>query len=236
MLGLKRNKKLGTGETKNFARTFILWLKKEKTKKLVRTLLMMAAVLAAGFFAGRKTVYHETETNTVYLPGEPIEVEKEVPGKPIFVNVPPDTLDVIADCIRKGKFKELFPSITKDSIVYVTKEDTAAVLADWATERIYEQKIFDIDTIGSAIVKARAQYNRITWIGSTFTPVIKHTTVTEVVGKKYAPFVGAGITTMPEIVVNGGLYFDDKYGASVLYEYNWEMRRHAVGLMGTIKF
>lgn len=227
------------GETKNFAQIFIQWIKDEKTKKkVVKTIgyiVAVALLLGTGFFTGRKTIHTGTDTVTVYLPGEPVEIQVDNPV-PVYVKVPADTANIIADCIKSGKFTDLFPTITKDSIVYVSKEDTAAVLKDWATERFYEQKVFDIDTVGTATVKAKAQYNRITWISSTFNPVVKHTTVTQVVAKKYAPFAGLGITTMPEVLVNGGMYFDDKYGASLVYQYNWQTDKHAVGLMGTIKF
>lgn len=239
MSKLGRNKTENLGETKNFAQTFIQWLKDEKTKKkLVKTIGYIAAVallLGTGFFTGRKTIHTEPNTVTVYLPGEPVEIQVDNPV-PVYIKAPADTANIIADCIKSGKFADLFPVTVKDSIVYVSKEDTAAVLRDWATERFYEQKVFEIDTIGTAIVKAKAQYNRITWISSTFNPVVKHTTVTQIVAKKYAPFVGVGITTMPEVLVNGGMYFDDKYGASLVYEYNWQIDKHAIGLMGTFKF
>ena len=238
-LNLRKNKTEGLGETKNFAQTFIQWLKDEKTKKKIAKTIgiiaLVAGLLGTGFFTGRQTIKHKTDTVTVYLPGEPVEIKVDNPV-PVYVKVPADTANIIADCIKSGKFTDLFPTITKDSIVYVSKEDTAAVLRDWATERLYEQKVFDIDTVGTAVVKAKAQYNRITWITTTFTPVVKQTTVTTTVGKKYAPFVGAGVTTMPDVVVNAGMFFDDKYGASLMYEYNWDIKKHAVGLMATYKF
>jgi hypothetical protein len=177
----------------------------------------------------------ELPPEVVYLPGEPIEVEKPYP-KPVYIRVPADSANIIAECVKSGRFSDLFPERVRDSVVYITKEDTAAVLRDWATERFYNEKVFDIDTVGSASVAAKVQYNRIESMNVTFVPAQKNTIVTNIVAKKYAPFVGGGITTMPEVVVNGGIYFDDKYGASVLYEYNWNLKKHAVGVMGTIKF
>jgi hypothetical protein len=203
--------------------------------KAVGIIALAAALLGTGFFTGRKTMVPETDTQTVYIPGDTIEISVPVPV-PVQVVKPVDTANVILDCIRSGKYAEMFPEIKKDSIVYVSKEDTSAVLADWATERIYEEKVFDIDTVGTATVRAKTQYNRLTWLGASFVPVTKETTVTNVVSKKYSPFIGFGITTMPEAVLNGGLYFDDKYGMSIMYEYNWQIRKHAVGFMGTLKF
>lgn len=216
----------------------------EKAKNKAKQILAYAAgillLLVLGFFGGRLTIKEPGEPEVIYLPGEPIYIP--VPAepdstetKPVYIVKPIDTANVIAECIRDGKYPELFP-VPKDSIIYVTKEDTAAVLKDWAAERYYKQKVFDIDTVGSAVVEAKSQYNRITWIGTTFTPVTKQVVMPTLVRKKYSPFIGGGITTMPEIVVNGGMYFDDKYGASLMYEYDWTRKKHAVGVMGTIKF
>lgn len=233
----KRNK-AETGKTGGFklARTLLEFIKDEKIKNLVKALIVTAIALLAGFFAGRKTMPPaEVPPEVIYLPGEPIEVEKPYPD-PVYIRVPVDSASVIAECVKSGRFTDLFPEKIRDSVVYVTKEDTAAVLKDWATERFYNEKVFDIDTVGSASVAAKVQYNRIESMNVTFVPVQKSNTITNAVAKKYAPFVGGGITTMPEVIINGGIYFDDKYGASVLYEYNWNLKRHAVGVMGTIKF
>lgn len=230
-----KNKELKTAGGFTLVRKFLSWIANKQTQTRIMKILGALAIALGIFIAGRQTVKPKTETATEYLPGEPIEIEIPVPV-PVEVIKPIDSANVILDCIKSGKFADLFPERVRDSIVYVTKEDTAAVLIDWATERIYEQKVFDIDTVGTATIKAKSQYNRITWLSSTFVPVVKHTTVTDVIRRKYAPFAGAGITTMPEIVINGGMYFDDKYGISLLYEYNWQVEKHAVGLMGTYKF
>jgi hypothetical protein len=232
----RRNKKLTAAGEKNLVRIFLEKIKDKKMKKALKSALLILAMLGIGFFAGRKTMPPvQLPPETVYLPGEPVVVEKPYPD-PVYVRVPADSANIIAECVRDGKFKELFPERVRDSIIYLTKEDTAAVIRDWATERYYDEQVFDIDTVGTATVNAKVQYNRIEYMRTTFVPVQKATTVTNVVGKKYSPFVGMGITTMPEVVVNGGMYFDDKYGASLLYEYNWGLDRHAIGLMGTIKF
>lgn len=235
----KENKEIEGAGGVTLARNLIDWFKKEETKKTIKKIASYVAValicLGIGFFAGRKKIGYGGNTQIIYVPGDSIKVEIDRPV-PVYVKKPIDTANVINDCIKTGKYYELFPEKVRDNIVYITKADTSAVLTDWATERVYERKIFDIDTVGVATVRAKTQYNRITWLKSTFVPVMKQTTITNVVAKKYSPFAGVGITTMPEIVVNGGLFFEDKYGASVIYEYNWQTKQHAVGLMGTIKF
>ena len=41
---------------------------------------------------------------------------------------------------------------------------------------------------------------------------------------------------MPEVVANAGIFFEDKYGVSLLYEYNWGIKKHAVGITALYKF
>lgn len=144
-------------------------------------------------------------------------------------------MNVILSCIKSGKYYELFPERVRDSIIYVTKEDTTNVLLDWATERWYSEKVFDSDTLGTGVVNARVQYNRLTWLGSTFTPVQK-VVITPQPLKKYAPFFGGGITTMPSFITQGGLFINDKYGFSALYMYDWNVKTHIVGTTFLYKF
>lgn len=217
---------------KNFVKKFA----KGKAVKAIEIIAVLAAVAAGGFFAGRKTTEPvQLPPEIIYLPGDSIEVEKPYP-EPVYIKVPVDSANVIADCVKSGKFKELFPETIRDSIVYVTKEDTAAVIRDWATVRFYNEKVFDVDTVGAASVAAKVQYNRLEFMNVTFVPVQKNTTVTKVVGKKYSPFVGGGITTMPSYIINAGIYFDDKYGTGIMFQRDWKDKRSSVGLVATYKF
>lgn len=210
--------------------------RKKEIMKIAARVAVILALIGIGFFAGRKTIKVPSGTpQVIYVPGDTVKVEIDKPT-PVYVVKPIDTANVIANCIKSGKFKELFPTIVKDSIVYVDKTDSSVVIRDWATERFYEEKVFDIDTVGSAIIKAKTQYNRLTWMGTTFTPVTKETTVTNLIKKKYEPFIGFGVTTMPEIIINGGIYFDGKYGISALYEYDLNTKMKAVGMIATYKF
>lgn len=215
---------------------FFKKLGKKKATKAVRNIGIMLLMVVAGFFVGRKTMPPvQLPPEIVYLPGEPIEVEKPVP-EPYYVRVPADSANIIAECVKTGKFKELFPELVRDSLVYVTKEDSAAVIKDWATERFYREQMFDVDTVGTATVSARVQYNRLHDLNLTFIPVQKNTTVTNVVSKKYAPYVGGGITTMPSYVINAGMYFEDKYGAGLMFQRDWKENRSSIGIIATYKF
>ena len=195
--------------------------------------LVALGLFIGGFAVGRKTIKPKPPT-PIYVPGDTVTVDKPYPV-PVEVNKPVDTANVIQACIKSGKYYDLFPEKVRDSIVYITPEDTSMVLNDWATERIYEEKMFDIDTVGSATVKAKVQYNRLTWLNSTFVPVVK-TVVEPAKIKKYSPFVGVGITTAPGALGQAGVFFEDKYGFSALYQYNWDINQHIVGTAFLIKF
>lgn len=219
----------GGETTRNFSEKAKTWA------KVISYVAFILLLFAAGFFTGRKVVGKPGEPITVYIPGDTVYVDK-TELVPVYIKTPPDTANIIAACVRDGKFSELFPHLVKDSIIYITKDDTSAVIADWATERFYEETLFDIDTVGTATVRAKTQYNRLAWMDATFVPVIKQVTTPTILTKKFSPFVGAGISTMPEVMVGGGVFFEDKYGVSAMYQYNWDVKRHAVGLMTMYKF
>lgn len=204
--------------------------------KRLSTILLIGAILLAlvgGFFIGRKTIKPE-KPDVVYVKGDSIKVDVPYPV-PVEVVKPVDTANVILACIKSGKYYELFPEKVRDSLIYISKEDTTTVILDWATERFYEETLFDIDTVGTATVRAKVQYNRLSWLNSTFTPVTK-VVITPQPIKKYSPFVGVGLTTMPTALGQAGLFFEDKYGFSGLYQYDWVNNNHIFGGMFLLKF
>ena len=54
--------------------------------------------------------------------------------------------------------------------------------------------------------------------------------------KKYSPFVGLGLTTQPTVAGQAGMFFEDKYGFSGLYQYDWTNNNHIFGAMFLMKF
>lgn len=195
--------------------------------------LIIAGVGVGCFFIGRKTIKIDPP-GVIYVPGDTVSVDVPYPV-PIQVNKPIDTANVIRACIKSGKYYELFPERVRDSIIYVTKEDSTNVIIDWATERIYEHKVFDIDTVGTATIRAKTQYNRITFLNATFVPVTKVVTQPYQV-KKYSPFIGAGLSTSPSVITQAGLFIDDKYGFAGLYMYDWELKKNVFGTSFLLKF
>ena len=195
--------------------------------------LIAIGLVVGGFFLGRKTIKIDPP-GVIYVPGDTVSVDVPYPV-PVEVIKPIDTMNVILACLKSGKYYELFPERVRDSIVYVTKEDTTAIIRDWATERLYEEKMFDIDTVGTAIVRAKVQYNRLTWLNTSFVPVTKVVTQPYQI-KKYSPFVGIGLTTQPSALGQAGLFFNEKYGFSGLYMYDWELNKHIFGTSFLLKF
>ena len=191
------------------------------------------AIMAIGFFIGRKTI-EQPEPTTIYLPGDTVTIELPAP-EPVKEEL--DTANIIRDCVKNGLFYELFPEKVKDSIIYLTftKEDTAKVFNDWATKRSYSETIFDSDTLGKAVFNADVQFNRLANFDFTYTPMIKQTTV---VAKKpkYSPFVGGGVSTLPSLNVTAGYFYDEKWGFSFTYQYDYMKKNNIFGAGFLIKF
>lgn len=209
--------------------------KKSKRLKTILTVILLLVFGAGGFLTGRKTIEPIEIEKPVYIPGDTITVEVPVPT-PVYVVRPADTANIIAKCVKDGIYAELFPEKVRDSLVYIpTAEDTLEIVRDWATERYYEEKIFDVDTVGTATVRAKTQYNRITEMSAEVVPVVK--TVTKVLPpKKYVPFVGVGATTMPTVAVEGGMFLDEKWGGAMLYQKNVKEKGGSFGVLIVRKF
>lgn len=211
---------------------FVKKIAKSKAMKVIKKILLAVLLLGGSFIVGRKTVHYDDKSPEIkYLPGDTIKITKYEPV-PYAVTHPGRHGKHHRGMHKKWKILRPVPHRTRDSIIYVSKEDTAAVVKDWAAERLYNETIFDTDTVGTANVSVKVQYNRLMSLESTFVPANKNTTITKVVGKKYAPFVGAGVTTMPSYIVNAGMFFEDKYGVSAMMLHDWEKNKVYVG--GTV--
>lgn len=197
-------------------------------------------LLAVGFFIGRKTIKVPVDKPPIYIPGDTVKQEVPVPY-PVEVKVPAevDTGDLIRYCIANGLFTDLFPTV--DTItVPQTKDDSLkiymAIAHDWVKEREYKQTLFDEDTLGKCDIDLKVSNNQLKYLDYTFVPVIKQVEVNTLYKKKFSPFVGAGLTTMPTIVGQAGMFFEDKYGVSYLYQYDYTNKKHIHGGTFLIKF
>ena len=204
-----------------------------KKGKIIVILIAAIAVWLLGFFLGRSTISKKTITEIKYLPGERITDTLLIPT-PVKEIIPPDTVNIIKECVKKGKFSELFPERVRDTII--TKQDSSMVISDWATQRFYSSTLFENDTIGKFSYNANVQYNRLQSFDYTFSPVTKTVTVREQYIKKFSPFLGAGMVDGPSFVINGGAFINEKWGFSVLYMRDPQQRSNNFGGMVLYKF
>jgi len=189
-------------------------------------LVIAVILLTGGFFLGRSSVKVRVVEKTKYIKGDSIIDSIPYPD-PIYINYPIDTVSLLEFCIKNNLYWELFPYKVKDSIIYLTKEDTAAVIKDWMAERIYEEQLFDIDTVGSCSISARIQFNRLRGLSYTFVPVTKVVSTEIVKESKYHLYLGAGISTNGLLLVEGSM-FEQNWGFSLGYSYNYERKLSGV--------
>lgn len=181
--------------------------------KITLIILGIIGLFLFGIYVGKKTFKPQIIEHTEYitLPAQTDTVP------PIIIKEKIDTGKLIKQCIKDGIYQELFP----EKIVYITdtveldKTDSTKIMQDWITKREYEATLFDVDTLGKCSIKTVVQYNRLGDINYTFSPIQKQSTKTEVVTRKYLPFIGGGITTFPSIGVEAGLFINQSYGFAV---------------------
>lgn len=190
--------------------------------KLICCSIVAVVLLAIGFFIGRKTVkIPKPETITEYITLPPIHDSIPYP-KPVYVESPIDTAKIIQQCIADGIYQELWPTDT----ITINKNDTTAIMADWATKRAYKEVLFDSDTLGNCSVDIDVQYNRIRSLEYTFVPVQKNVNNTVYQQKSFEPFVGVNGLFSTDgtrdflLGVNAGAYFKNKYGVNVQYQHS----------------
>lgn len=193
--------------------------------KFLFNIIVVVFILALGFFFGRKTVkMPEPKVDIQYVKGDTIRDTLYYP-KPYKVVEPVDTLSIIQQCIKDGIYSELWPEKVVTEYVEITKQDTLAVMKDWATKRYYSETLFNDNINGKCTFNAELQYNRMRVLDYEFIPITKTVTETKYVVKTFKPFVGLNFlsnpwaeTKNPSIQVNGGIIFKDKIGLQALYQ------------------
>lgn len=214
---------------------------KDDFSKILLYIISFMLLFTCGFYLGRRTTELETKTVVEYVQGETI-TDTVYFEKPYMVIEPIDTLDILKGCIADGKFFDLFPEKVRDSIVYVTKEDTTKIMRDWATVRKYGGVLFNNEFDGKFSYEATVQYNELGKLEYEFTPIRQTVTTNTIKVKKYSPFIGFGVYTDANIVGNIGLFVDDSWGISINGRYNVnysttnEGVKYSIGLMAYKKF
>lgn len=204
-------------------------------------MIVLLGVLGVGFVSGRKSVKIPEPVETVkYVESDPIHDTIYTP-KPYAVTKPADTLDIIKACIADGVYKELWPKqIVKE---YVTKEDTTAIIADWMSERKYNETLFDTEEDGKFVLNATVKYNRMLNVGYDFTPSNKVITKTVYQYKDVSPFVGLGTLVnpwdeTPDMLtqISGGVIIHDKWGVQLQYQRGYKSNNDYLGGQVLFKF
>ena len=217
---------------KNFLTENKFWIK-------VGAIALAALIIfMGGFLAGRAYTVKNTEPKVVikYEKGDTIRDTVSVP-EPYEVIRPVDTFNFIAGIVSAGLYKEVFPHRVDTVIQYIpTNEDSSAVIKDYELKRIYNETFFDNDTVGKFQFHGEVQYNRLRYYGYTFTPVKKTVTETQYIIKKFSPYIGGGISTMPAIIAQGGIFFDEKYGFALQYNYDWVTKTNNYSTIFMYKF
>lgn len=202
----------------------------EKTNwwKIAVFIIAGLLLLGLGFYIGRQRepeTIVKTEIKYVELPPVHDTIDKPVPYK---VVEPADTADIILACIKSGKFEELFPKQPGDT-VYVTQQDSAAVIKDWATERKYAETLFDDEELGKFTFDATVKYNRLANFDYTFKPVQMQTETTIKTTRKFLPYIGAGFDSGMGILGQGGIFFHQDAGFAVQYRYDTQLKQSTYG-------
>lgn len=205
--------------------------KKANWWKIGVILAFIVAAFIGGFYLGAKRepeVIVKEKIKYVELPPIHDSIPKPVS---VYVREPADSLNILLALIEEGRYQEFFPEKVRDSLIYVTKEDTAAVIRDWATERLYSETLFDSDTLGRFDFNARVQYNRLENFDYTFKPIQKQTETTIKTVRTFLPYAGAGLDLGGSILVQGGAFIKQDAGFGIQYRYDTKHKEQAVGAM-----
>lgn len=216
----------------------------EKKLQIICVVIGILLFGALGFYLGRKTIATDKpRTEVVYIKGEKITDSIPYPV-PYEVVKPADTADIIRQCVKDGIYTELFPEKVITEYIEITKDDTTEIIRDWGTKRLYSEKIFDIDTVGTCTIDAAVQYNRLSLLSYTYTPITKQTTITQYRVKAFSPFIGAGLLVDNDFsdymnfipTVNAGFFIKEKYGVQVQYGKMLKNKNNLYGVSLLYKF
>lgn len=196
--------------------------------KLISGILIAILLFLLGFFTYKWTHKPEVVTKIEYIKGDSATDSIKNPT-PVKEYPPVDTMNVILDVLKSRKFSELFPEVKKDTIL-ITKEDTSKILSDWSTLRVYSDTLINNDTLGFFKLDTRVQYNRLSNLNWTYTPIQKVITSERKLKHSYTPYFGAGIITTPSIIAQAGLFIDN-WGFAGQYQYDWRLNSHNGGIL-----
>lgn len=201
--------------------------------KNIFAILGILAILCLGFLFGRYTT--TPVVNTEYIKGDTIRDTIYQP-KPYRVVEPIDTINLIKQWIKDGVYSELWPTRIITEYIEIEKADSSKIIKDWTYKRLYNEILFNNDTIGFCSINAEVQYNRLRLLNYVYQPVIKQTKIEIDKSKIIEPFIGINLMTNPwdEIVspmlgISGGVYLNKHYGLMVQYQRSLKEKNDYIG-------
>lgn len=204
-------------------------------QQIIISLIITLVVFGIGVMVGQKYIKENIVTNTIYVPSEPIidSVKILIPIKEI---VPLDTLNIIKDCIEKEIYSELFPTKIIEDTIYISKSDSVEIIKDWASIRHYSETLFDSDSLGKCNIDMKVQYNRLSDLKYKYTPVIKYEQTMYTKKSAISPFIGLGVSTSSNIMGQVGVFIQDDWGVSFLYNKDFVTKSNNYGIVCLYKF
>jgi len=194
---------------------------------LRKNILISLGILLLGFIIGfivSRVTIQDSEPKIEYIKGDTIYKEVPVPQ--------PSSEETPSEPNIKYIYKESIHYTDTGSVKY-REVDTLAILADWIKKRNYDISLFDNDTIGKLDLKASVQYNKISYLDYTYTPIYK--VITKTKEKNFEIFGGFGTNT--NSTVNGQIGFYRKHlGIGYVYSRDLHSSNDAHGISIYLKY
>ena len=169
--------------------------------------------LIIGFLAGRETIAAEVEIK--YIQGEKQSDSINIPDPEEAIPTNP-ILPIKADTIYVDKLR------------YITqKVDTAAIIADYITQRDYNITAFESKEYGTLKLFPTVQYNQLADLRYEFTPIYREITIRK--EKVWQPFVSGSYSTLNYVGIGGGVFYHN-IGIEYQFQKGINASGHSVGL------
>ena len=170
-----------------------------------KSTILLAAITAITFFLlGRASTKQTSEV--IYTKGKPV-------SSSVKVSLPTKEITPTAPLLP---YKYVFIGNTKTEVV-----DTAKIINDYIAERAYSVTLFD-NLHGKLEITPTIQYNKLTTIPYTFTPIEK----TVFRKQKWALFSTISYNTFNIAGVGGGVVYKN---VGLHYKYLWNANLHQTG-------
>ncbi|NDW19281.1 hypothetical protein D0T53_10190 [Dysgonomonas sp. 216] len=190
-------------------------------KYILTALLSFTAGSIIFFLVGRSSIKIGTEVH--YVQGETISgsvsnnqfepVKEEKPDKPLL-----PTKEIEVQYRDTGSIR----TITDIKYVYQVV-DTAAIIEDYILKRSYILTAFDNKEHGKLLLYPTVQYNKLTGMDYSFTPMQKQKNT--YLQKVWQPFISGSYSTLDYVGLGGGVFY---HNLGFEYQYNIDIRNKPI--------